>query len=63
MRLNRAQLLGAQLPIEEFVEVLERRRAGLAAATPSSGSEAAEASGTEEFLSVVDIGVPFTRKV
>ena len=32
MRLNRAQLLGAQLPIEEFVEALEGRRAGLAAA-------------------------------
>ena len=32
MLLNRAQLLGAQLPIEEFVEVLEGRRAGLTAA-------------------------------
>ena len=32
MRLNRAQLLGAQLPIEEFVEALEGRRAGLATA-------------------------------
>ena len=32
MRLNRVHLLGAQLPIEELVEVLEGRRAGLAAA-------------------------------